>query len=406
MHLHLNPLGGLAGDMFCAALLDAYPELLSVAQRALAVAPMPRKVRIALVAAGAPLSGKRFQVRLQDSESGSEPHPHTGFRHISSLLQATELNSGVRDRALAIFSLLAVAEARVHGVDPEDVHFHEVGAWDSIADILSAAALLEALAVTSASCAPLPLGTGHVSSAHGLLPVPAPATALLLEGLSVSYDGIAGERVTPTGAAILQSLRPQQAIPAGAVLKASGMGFGTRRLPGIPNCVQILCLATDVAGDGFRTDRVEQLRFEVDDQTPEDLALGLERLRATEGVLSVTTVQAIGKKGRPTMAVEILAMPERLAAVAEVCFRETTTIGFRHQGVDRLTLGRDQRVATVAGREIGVKVVRRPQGATAKAEAADLAGVDGWQERERLRREASELVSRPDGPSEEEPGDG
>lgn len=402
MHLHLNPLGGLAGDMFCAALLDVYPELLDVVQQAVAAIPMPSKVRIDLMPADGPLGGKRFQVRLRNPMSGSEPHGHTSFRHIRSLLQAAKLDPGVRERTLAIFSLLATAEARVHGTDPEDVEFHEVGAWDSIADVLSAAALLEALGVTSASCAPLPLGTGHVRSAHGLLPVPAPATALLLEGMQVSYDGIEGERVTPTGAAILQSLRPQPAVPAGAVLEASGMGFGTRRLSGIPNCVQILCLATPGTGDEFQTDRVEQLCFEVDDQTPEDLALGLERLRATEGVLSVTTMQAIGKKGRPTMTVEVLARPDRLGAVADVCFRETKTIGLRRQGIDRLTLRRDRRVATIEGREVGVKVVQRPQGATAKAESVDLAEVDGWQQRERLRREATKAALGSDSASKEE----
>lgn len=385
MHLHLNPLGGLAGDMFCAALLDAHPELLTRVREAVAAIDMPRPVRIELEPAEDPLGGQRFRVRpLGDAPSNRH---HTPYREIRALLEDAALESGTRDRALAIFALLARAEAQVHGTTPDEVAFHEVGSWDSIADI-AAATLLDALHVTGASCAPLPIGGGRAHSAHGVLPVPAPATLLLLEGLAVRDDGIEGERVTPTGAAILRSLEPLPVAPAGVRLRDSGRGFGTRRLPDIPNCLQILCLEPTEAQGGLTRDRVAELRFEVDDQTPEDLALGLDRLREIRGVLSVTTRQAIGKKGRPTMAIEVLAVPDRLQAVAEACFQETATIGLRHQEIDRLILVRDQRVVEAAGRRVGVKVVRRPGGATAKVESDDLSEMAGYRQRERLRRDA------------------
>lgn len=158
MHLHLNPLGGLAGDMFCAALLDAHPNLLPLVRQAVAAVPMPRDVRIDLVPADGLLSGKRFRVSL-DGRTAEHRH-HTPFLEIRGLLADARLEPGVRDRTLSIFALLAAAEAEVHGTNPEAVVFHEVGAWDSIADILSAAVLLESLGVASVSCAPFPWAAG------------------------------------------------------------------------------------------------------------------------------------------------------------------------------------------------------------------------------------------------------
>jgi uncharacterized protein (TIGR00299 family) protein len=384
MHLHLNPLGGLAGDMFCAALLDASSRLLPLVQEAVAAVAMPRGVQIDLEPTEEVLGGRRFRVQPLGAES--EHRRHTPYRRICAMLAKADLNPGVRERALAIFGLLADAEARVHGTEPDSVEFHEVGSWDSIADIVGSAALLEALGVTGASCSPLPLGGGSVRGDHGILPVPAPATALLLEGLPVRDDGVHVERVTPTGAAILRSLKPRPAAPPGFRLQATGRGFGTRQLPGIPNCLQVLLLGRVANTVSFERDRVVQLRFEVDDQTPEDLAIGLDRLRDSKGVLGVSTQQAVGKKGRAAMVVEVLARPERLEAVAEACFRETNTIGLRHQEIDRFVLARDQRQVSAGGRDLGVKVVQRPGGSTAKVEADDLAHVTGFREREKLRR--------------------
>ncbi len=387
MHLHLNPLGGLAGDMFCAALLDARPELLATVRKAIANLNMPQSVQIELLDAPGNLGGKQFRVN-PECDTATQ-HPHATFRDIQHLLQQAALSEPVRRRALAIFTLLAEAEGKVHGVAPSAVHFHEVGNWDSIADIVSAAALLDALAVHTVSYTPLPLGGGRVASAHGLLPAPAPATALLLQGLSVSDDGIGGERVTPTGAAILQSLHPGLARPDSATLLGSGMGFGSRVLPGLPNCLQILCLETPPR-DAFqpRSDRVSSLCFEVDDQTPEDLALALEHLRAMTGVLSVTCLQAIGKHGRPTMRVELLCQPQAAAHAAAACFRESTTIGLRQQHSERWLLPRQQLTATVDGQQVEVKQVRRPDGATAKIENRELANIHGHAERQRWRDSA------------------
>ncbi len=391
MHLHLNPLGGLAGDMFCAALLHTRPELLAEVQSTVAGLDMPVKVRLELPDQDGPIAGKRF--RVSPAEQPTTHHHHTAFRDIRALLERSPLDSAVCTRALRIFTLLAEAEGQVHGVPVEDVSFHEVGSWDSIADIVAAAVLLEALDVRSASCGPLPLGGGRVRTAHGLLPVPAPATAILLQGLPVHDDGIPGERVTPTGAAILRSLNPAPFQPAGGTLQSTGMGFGSRTLEGLPNCLQLLCIES-LAQSGFAPgeDRVAILHFDIDDQSPEDFALAMDRLRALPGVLSVTSTQAIGKQGRPTMLVEILLQPTRLHAVAEACFRETTTIGLRWGESRRYVLPRQQQSVRVGGRPIKAKQVQRPDGPTVKVEARDLQDARGQAEREQLRQAGAALV--------------
>jgi len=269
-------------------------------------------------------------------------------------------------------------------VEPDAVAFHEVGNWDSIVDIVSAAFLLERCGVESAGTAPLPLGGGRVTTAHGLLPVPAPATARLLRGLPVVDDGIGGERVTPTGAAILRALEPAPGGVSGTLV-ASGYGFGGRVLAGVPNCIQVLLLEPGPGMPALQSDRVLELAFEVDDQSPEDLAAGLDRLRAMDGVLSVTTLQAIGKAGRPTLQVRVLGRPERHRDLVEACFRETTTIGLRWRETARWVLARRSAAVSLEGRDLEVKLVRRPDGESAKAEQRSLAEIEGQDRRRRLR---------------------
>jgi uncharacterized protein (TIGR00299 family) protein len=391
MHLHLNPLGGLAGDMFCAALLHAFPDQLDRVREQLASLDSPLGLQVELQAQAGLIAGKRFRVSAQ--LPADHPH-HSCYADIRQMLDRAPLRPGTTQWAQQIFRLLAAAEAEVHGVTIDQVSFHEVGAWDSIADIVSAAALLDALGVDSASCDPLPLGGGRVSSAHGFLPVPAPATAILLHDLPLVDDGISGERVTPTGAAILQCLQPARMRTKGMVL-ATGYGFGSRTLEGVANCLQIVCLdtATGPAADTGcvpQPDRVALLRFEVDDQMPEDLAQGLDNLRALPAVLSVTCVSGIGKRGRPTMCVEVLAQTEALQQVARACFTETSSIGLRWQYTDRLILSRHQRQVVSDQGSFSVKLVERPNGADAKVESAELRQIAGQGQRNRLRHRLAE----------------
>lgn len=391
MHLHLDPVGGVAGDMFIAALLDAFPGLGAGFDAALAKVGLPPGARCALLAHhDGTLSGRRFEFSLPEAGANSSAHhrhAHVGLSAIRAAIAAMKLDAAVAARAGSIFEILAVAEAAVHGVGVDEVEFHEVGALDSIADIVGSAWIIEALGPATWSVGALPLGSGRVQTAHGALPLPAPAVVRLLQGFAFFDDGLPGERVTPTGAAILRHLRcASGAGTRPGRLIASGMGFGSRKLPGMANVLRVL--AFDPA-DAPAADEVALLAFEVDDQTAEDLALGLERLRACDGVLDVVQCPVFGKKGRMAAQVQVLAEPQRLAAAVEACFAETTTLGVRHQLLARSVLARSEATVAAAGAQVRVKIAQRPSGgASAKAESDDLRAAGGREARERLRRES------------------
>jgi len=303
------------------------------------------------------------------------------------MLNAAPLAAPVRETAIGIFSLLAEAEGAVHGIEPDRVTFHEVGAWDSIADIVGAATIIAAVGARRWTVGAVPLGSGRVRTAHGPLPVPAPATARLLEGFAVIDDGVAGERVTPTGAAILRYLCREAPAAAGPrILGRSGIGFGTRRLPGLSNCVRVL--AFEEADTPAAGDRVAVIEFEIDDASGEDIARGLEIIRAHAAVHDAIQAPVFGKKGRMMTHLRILADPACLDEVVALCFRETPTIGLRHGVVQRAVLPRRPVRVTVDGREVGVKLVERGDMRTAKAEADDVASASGHAGRTALRRAA------------------
>jgi uncharacterized protein (TIGR00299 family) protein len=378
-HLHLDAIGGIAGDMFAAALLHADPAHERGCLRAAeAVAGVPCRL---LAHRDAVLSGARFWV------AEAEGHHHTAWADIRARLHRADLPAGARRHALGIFSVLAEAEARVHGIPPDEVAFHEVGAADSIADIVAAGWLIDAQGAATFGVGPLPLGGGRVRTAHGMLPVPAPATALLLEGFATIDDGVGGERVTPTGAAILRHLGANAAPPPGArTLLASGIGFGTKTLPGLSNVLRVL--VSERAAADARAGQIHRqlavIEFEVDDQTPEDLSVALDHIRGVAGVRDVTQTPALGKKGRITAHIQVLADEAALEAAAEACFFETSTIGLRTRLTDARMLPR----ATAEACGVRVKRVERPGGATAKVESDDLADTEGYAARRRRRAEA------------------
>jgi uncharacterized protein (TIGR00299 family) protein len=394
-HFHLDPLGGAAGDMFVACVLDAYPRLRDGAVAAASDAAgischlVPHRDHV--------LTGTRFSVGdHHDHDHGHEHalvHDHANWARIRADLEASSLSAGVRAHAVGIFSLLAEAEARVHGIDVADVTFHEVGAQDSIADIVAAAWLIDALSPASWSVGALPLGSGSVRTAHGMMPVPAPATTLLLEGFAMLDDGIGGERVTPTGAAILRYLKPIARPRAPGVLGHTGLGFGTRHLPGTSNVLRLLVFAPqDDASAAMPHRELAVIAFEIDDQTPEDIAIGLERLRALQGVHDVLQMAAWGKKGRMAAHIQLLARPEVLDDVIEACFRETTTIGLRTHLVHGRALTRRMQTVMVDGEPLRVKSVERPGGRSGKTEADDVVSADGQAARMALRLRAQQMA--------------
>ena len=369
MHIHLDTVGGMAGDMFLAALLDARPDLAAGTVAAMRAAGLPESWSVELSAhRDHALTGHRLSVRCE----GGAHHHHRSFADIRADIEAGALSDAVKARAVAIFRLLAEAEGAVHGMDPESVTFHEVGAWDSVADIVGAAHVIEALGVESWSVSALPLGSGRIETAHGILPVPAPATARLLHGFETVDDGVPGERITPTGAAILRHVEPARHGPARAMrLVADGTGFGTRVLPGLPNIVRALVFEGTADDSAVE---VTEIAFEIDDQPAEDLAAGLDNLRAMDGVIDVLQFPVFAKKGRLATAVRVLARMEAAERAIEACFMETTTLGIRRQRTRRVVL--DRTITHMEG--VRVKVATRPGGArSAKADMDDVRDTPG-----------------------------
>ena len=303
---------------------------------------------------------------------------HTAWADIRDALTRSGLDADVKEHAIAIFALLAKAEAKVHGIEEDAVAFHEVGAVDSIVDIVAAARLIALIGAGRWTSGPLPLGSGRVRTAHGILPVPAPATAILMQGLPTIDDGIAGERVTPTGAAIARYLLvpDQPPLRQPRRLSRNGTGFGARTMPGISNCLRVLAFDEAPAeGEGpIGRRQLGVVTFEVDDQSAEDLAAGLDHIRALPGVLDVTQGSVLGKKGRMAAHIQVLVAPAELDNAIAACFQETTTIGLRYQITDGAILRRRFDTVEIAGEKLQVKIVDRPGGEqSAKTEIAEAA---------------------------------
>lgn len=375
MHIHLDVVGGVSGDMFIGALLDCFPKLNDRLNDQIIRAGFSDLVKLSCepIDDGV-LTGTRFNVVPRQDAEG---HGHRHFSEIKKIINDSELGNSTKQTALGIFQLLAEAEASIHGIAVDKIAFHEVGAWDSIADIVAAAYLINELQASSWSASTLPLGRGRVKTAHGMLPVPAPATSLLLEGFEFFDDGIDGERITPTGAAILKFLAPHRGLVAhGGRLVHSGYGFGTRSFKGISNVLRILVFDS-AETEIWLSDQVLEVEFEVDDQTGEELANALDRIRQFKGVLDVLQSPAFGKKGRPVYAIRILGKPEVESDLVRLCFEETTTIGIRKQLVNRSILKREEITVNEKEGTYRVKVVQRPTHTSAKAEMDDISETAG-----------------------------
>lgn len=394
--IHLDAVGGIAGDMFIAALIDAMPGLWPACARSIAAMSPPAAIEASHVRhSDGVLSGSRFVVRDEGAEQDGHhehDHHHTHWSDIRERLGRAELGETTRGIAVAIFTRLATAEAAVHAIPVEKVAFHEVGAWDSIIDIVAAAAIIAQLPNCVWSVGALPRGRGLVRTAHGMLPVPAPATVGLLQGFTLVDDGEDGERITPTGAAILNYLDASQSPDKTARrLVDAGTGFGTRKLRQRSNILRATVYCDAV--NPLERDVVELLRCEIDDQTAEDLAIALDRIRDCEGVLDVCQWPVFAKKGRMATAVQVLTRPDAATEVIAMILDETTTLGVRRSSVTRDILGREPHAAD----GVRIKTADRPSGTTAKAEATDVMAIPTHAGRQQARARAERTVLK-DGP--------
>jgi uncharacterized protein (TIGR00299 family) protein len=283
-------------------------------------------------------------------------HAHNSWREIRALIEGSKISGGARKRALDIFSRIAEAEAKVHGVSPEEVAFHEVGALDSIIDIVGTAVCLDILKPDRVTSSEIELGGGTVKCAHGILPVPAPATLFLVRGLPVRTGGFNKEMTTPTGAAILAASVDEFITgPASFRELKTGVGIGTRKTEK-PNLLRVSwrespetapqTLPRDSGSRPWKTEALVLLEANIDDMTGEALGFLMERLFEA-GALDLSFGSIVMKKSRPGTLVSVLARPGDLDVLRECFFRNSTTIGFREIPVNRVSLRREE--ATLSG---------------------------------------------------------
>jgi uncharacterized protein (TIGR00299 family) protein len=353
--LHIDCVGGVAGDMLIAALLDSGCDEQIVCSLAKRLGFDDVTIDVVAGRSGG-FACKRVNVGFDES-----CHPHArGFEQVCEIIDRGDVSPTAARAARRIFERLAVAEARVHGATIDRVHFHEVGAVDAIIDIVAVCELLETLEWPAISFGSLPMGRGFVKTAHGRLPLPVPAVAELLIGHHIHDAAIEGETVTPTGLAILATLGKQQLdMPAMQVLQ-SGVGAGTREQKTLPNIVRVFFGGGPsprfVQHEGVgRQETLFELRCTLDDCEPRVLAYALEACLQA-GALDTYVAPVVMKRGRSGHEVCVLTRDAQRETIAQLLFRETTTLGVRIMAVERCSLERaDQLIATRYG-DVSVKL--------------------------------------------------
>ncbi len=377
LHLHFDPCSGVAGDMTVAALVDAgVPEkvvldaIRAVGLKGLKVG-FERRKRGAFVGLGFTVdfpgkadghghSSGHGHGHGHEHDHGHDHetvHEHRDYAEIRRLLRRAGLDAKAKKLAEEIFERIAVAEAALHGVTVDKVAFHEVGAWDSIADIVGAAAALAWLEPTAITATPPVLGSGTVRTAHGLMPVPAPATAAILRGLPVLAEGT-GELTTPTGAAILAAVVQSFSPPPPMRILAQGFGAGTREHEDRPNVLRVILGETLGQALPASENQVVLVAANIDDMNPQ-LAEPLMAALFAAGALDVWLSPIQMKKGRPAVEVSALCPHDALAPVEEAFFVNSTTIGLRRQVMQRTVLDRALARVTTSFGEVRVKVASR-----------------------------------------------
>jgi uncharacterized protein (TIGR00299 family) protein len=342
--LLLEPVGGIAGDMFLAAALELGVELAAL-EAPLRTLGLPGwRIEVTKAERHA-IVGTHVEVVVD----AAQPHPHRAWADIDALISRSGLPERARARALTVFRLIGEVEAKIHGVTLAEIHFHEVGAVDSIIDICGAAVALELLGDPVVLSAPPPLGSGTTRIAHGVVPVPVPATLELLRDVPVKFEGV-GELTTPTGAALLKAFATVG--PFGEVIvEKVGYGVGTKDWKDRANVLR----ASLGRRSDATTDSLLVLECNLDDCSPQVLGHVVERLLA-QGALDAWVVPVVMKKGRPGHVLSALSTHERRRALLDTLLEETTTLGVRETTVARTALERRWDVVSTPWGEARVKV--------------------------------------------------
>jgi uncharacterized protein (TIGR00299 family) protein len=326
---------GAAGDMILGALVDAGLPFETLRDQLVRLQLPGYTLERRDVTKGA-FRATKIEVHVHDEAHGHGPHPHRDLPAILHIIEASDLDAPIKKTASRIFNRLAEAEGRAHGMPPERVVFHDVGAVDAIVDITGCCIGLYSLGVDAVHCSALPLGGGLVRGPHGLIPVPAPGTAELLKGFPVVDTGVKRELVTPTGAAILTTLAAGAGAMPAMTVTSIGYGAGTMDLE-TPNVLRVFVGETAEQA-GLET--ILQIETTVDDMSPQLYEPLMERLFAA-GALDVYLTPVLMKKSRPGVVVTALCEPGAVSALTRACFEESTTIGVRWTSYQRQRLPRE-----------------------------------------------------------------
>jgi len=401
--LYLDCLSGLSGDMFLAGLFDLGLSPRDL-ERELAKLRMPEHVHLRTetqVRCG--ISGTYLHIDVHSHScpdhshthgegqdhghahgAGSNPNHHVhgrSFTEIKQIIARSALPDLVKSRAISVFRRIGIAEAHIHGKSIEEIHFHEVGAIDSIVDIIGACAGLHLMGIKQVLASPLVDGIGTLRCAHGVFPIPAPATLAILKDIPLSQIDVPFELITPTGAALLAEFAESFAPLKHFTTERIGYGLGTRDLPGRPNVVRMLLgdptatppstESSTLSNDAFEHDEVAVLTTNIDDVTPEVLAAAADSLLEA-GALDVTVTPVLMKKGRSGFQLEALAPVDKQNALAELILRSTPAIGLRVRQESRLKLPRKIVPVQTPWGTVRVKIAALPGGTTKrKAEFED-----------------------------------
>ena len=344
-------IGGVSGDMFVGALLDVGLPLERLKSELKKLPGLNYRLEVTKKTVYG-IRATRFRVVCGKRE------PERPWKEIRDLIRQSALDPEVKEKGLKIFTRLAEAEGKIHGVAPDKVHFHEVGATDSIVDIISAAIATHHLKIDSFHFSRIPLGRGVTRSRHGPLPLPGPATLELLKGLPVQWVDLDGETVTPTGAAIIATLGSYFGEAPRMTIEKIGYGAGQKEFPDRPNLFRLILGADETS---WKQEEMLVMETNIDDMNPEFYDYVLDRLFAA-GARDVFLSSIQMKKNRPGTLLSVIAEPSLREKLSGIIFRETSTIGIRYYPVNRMILKRALKKVKTRFGTVKVKIIEEPDG--------------------------------------------
>lgn len=363
--LYIEPFSGISGDMFVGALLDLIPNHEELFEKIMSLRTHPGFSAYANRISKNGIAALKFDVKVNEDSHHHYSHHHgCSIGEIFAIINsAQKIPQDVKELAIRIFSRLARAESKIHGMETDHVHFHEVGAVDSIVDIVFSALLIRELKIDEViSTAPV-LGSGTINTMHGLLPVPAPATAEILKGFPIAQTDIKGELTTPTGAAVLTEIVTKWGIPDYGKIAGIGYGAGSRNYPDQANVLRVSIIEEDA--ESSYEDKVAVIETNIDDMSGEFLG-HLSNALFKLGILDWAVIPATMKKGRQGFIIQVICPVNLIEMILNYLLKNTTTLGVRYRTENRRVLDRKSLIVSTSYGDVRVKVSGSKEDATFK----------------------------------------